>query len=104
VKAGRRRNSSPTSGTEEFTAETVPAGLRKDHCTKAGVWGLIHVRAGRLRFRITDPRRTASDRVLTPDNLPGLVEPTLLPMLPRSMERASSLNLASTHIPGRGTA
>lgn len=36
--------------TAVFTAETLPAGLRRDHATKAGVWALIHVLEGRLRY------------------------------------------------------
>jgi len=39
--------------TAEFTAETVPGALLKDHATKAGVWGLIHVLDGRLRYEIS---------------------------------------------------
>jgi tellurite resistance-related uncharacterized protein len=29
--------------TSEFTEQTLPVGLRKDHATKPGVWALIHV-------------------------------------------------------------
>jgi tellurite resistance-related uncharacterized protein len=38
-----------------FTEATLPAGLRRRHQTKAGVWGLIVVVEGRLRFRRLDP-------------------------------------------------
>ncbi len=38
--------------TAVFTAETLPAGLRRAHTTKAGVWAKIHVLAGRLRYCI----------------------------------------------------
>jgi tellurite resistance-related uncharacterized protein len=64
--------------TADFTEADVPAALLKAHCTKAGVWGLIHVEAGRLAYRVTDPRRPPSETVLTPDAPPGLVEPTIL--------------------------
>ena len=37
--------------TEVFTAETLPAGLRKVHSTKAGVWGEVKLLAGTARFR-----------------------------------------------------
>ena len=40
--------------TPEFSAATVPAGLLKDHATKAGVWGLIHVLDGQLRYVVPD--------------------------------------------------
>jgi tellurite resistance-related uncharacterized protein len=34
-----------------FDQDTIPAGLRREHRTAAGVWGLIVVIEGRLRFR-----------------------------------------------------
>ena len=64
--------------TDEFTEASVPAALTRAHNTKAGVWGLIHVVEGALAYRITDPRRTPSERILTPDGPPGVVEPTIL--------------------------
>jgi tellurite resistance-related uncharacterized protein len=66
------------SRTAEFTEATVPAGLLRDHSTKAGAWGLIHVVEGRLAYRVTDPRRPPSEAVLTPDAAPGVVEPTIV--------------------------
>jgi tellurite methyltransferase len=41
--------------TDDFTETTVPAGLRKDHATKSGVWGRIVVSAGRLRYEVPSP-------------------------------------------------
>ncbi|AUX23812.1 hypothetical protein SOCEGT47_043420 [Sorangium cellulosum] len=38
--------------TPEFDESTIPDGLRKNHATRAGVWGMIHVLSGRLRYRI----------------------------------------------------
>lgn len=64
--------------TPTFTENTVPAGLRTDHSTKDGVWGLIHVTQGRLRYFITDPRREPEEYVLDPGTVPGVVEPTIL--------------------------
>lgn len=63
--------------TDTFTESSVPAGLLKDHCTKAGVWGLIQVTEGRLRYRVTDERRTGTERILMPGTPPGVVEPTI---------------------------
>ncbi len=37
-----------------FDETTMPAGLRRRHCTKPGVWGLIRVIDGRLRYRVLD--------------------------------------------------
>jgi tellurite resistance-related uncharacterized protein len=63
--------------TAMFSEETVPAALLADHDTKPGTWGLIHVVEGRLRYRVTDPRRAPLDIVLTPATAPGVVEPTI---------------------------
>jgi len=68
----------PYARTAEFTEATVPAGLLRSHTTKAGSWGLIHVLEGRLAYRITDPRRPASETILSPESEPGVVEPTIL--------------------------
>jgi tellurite methyltransferase len=40
--------------TAEFDETSTPEGLRKDHSTKAGVWGVIHVVSGHLRYVIDD--------------------------------------------------
>lgn len=68
----------PYKRTATFTESTVPAGLLADHSTKDGVWGLIHVEAGALHYLVTDSRRAASSRTLTPITEPGVVEPTIL--------------------------
>src|SRR3546814_15828961 len=60
----------PYRQTDVFTATSLPAGLRKDHCTKPGVWGLIQVAEGRLRYCVTDLRRVGVDLVRTPGSLP----------------------------------
>jgi len=54
-----------------FDQDSLPAGLRREHRTKAGVWALIHVLEGQLRYRILDPQ---SEVVLVP-GLPGVVSP-----------------------------
>ena len=58
--------------TPEFTEATVPAALLRDHATKAGVWGLIHVTAGTLTYRI---KATGEEHRLTPATPPGVVAP-----------------------------
>jgi tellurite resistance-related uncharacterized protein len=68
----------PYKRTAVFTETTVPAGLLRAHATKDGAWGLIHVLEGRLAYRVTDPRRAGSEQVLTPEDPPGVVEPTIL--------------------------
>ena len=54
-----------------FDQDSLPAGLRREHRTKAGVWALIHVVEGRLRYRILDP---LSEEILCPGT-PGVVRP-----------------------------
>ncbi|TVV69627.1 DUF1971 domain-containing protein [Sphingomonas solaris] len=61
-----------------FAETSVPAGLLRDHSTKDGVWGLIHVERGQLRYRITDPRREATEILLAAGAMPGIVEPTIV--------------------------
>ena len=57
--------------TPVFDQDSLPAGLRRSHRTKTGVWGLIHVIEGRLHYRTFDP---ASETELTPRK-PGVVRP-----------------------------
>lgn len=59
--------------TPEFTETTIPAGLLKEHNTKPGVWGLIHVLDGRLLYTLADGR----EFVLSPGVL-GIVVPEML--------------------------
>jgi len=58
--------------TGEFTAETVPDALVRDHATKAGVWGLIHVLDGGLKYEIS---ATGEAVELTAAGAPGVVAP-----------------------------
>lgn len=64
--------------TPTFTQDSVPAGLLADHSTKEGVWGLIHVSRGKLRYCVTDPRRENEERILEPGSTAGVVEPTIV--------------------------
>lgn len=41
--------------TPEFTETSVPAGLRRDHTTAAGVWAKIVVLEGALDYIIVEP-------------------------------------------------
>ena len=49
---------------------TLPAGLRREHRTKAGAWGVIRILSGELRLSFTD----GTSQILTPGR-PGLVRP-----------------------------
>lgn len=61
----------PYKQTPIFDQDSLPAGLRREHRTRAGVWALIHVVEGRLLYRILDP---PSEQVLTAGH-PGVVNP-----------------------------
>ena len=45
----------PYRSTPVFDETSLPEALRKEHTTKAGVWGVIHVLEGRLRLTYIDP-------------------------------------------------
>lgn len=61
----------PYKCTPVFDEDTLPAGLRREHRTKAGVWGVIRVIEGRVRYQVLNP---ASEMFLEPGR-PGLVLP-----------------------------
>ena len=65
----------PYKRTRDFDQLSIPDGLRTDHSTKPGVWGVIHVLAGRLRYIVEPP--LASERLLEP-GVPGIVVPEVL--------------------------
>ena len=69
--SGEPTSSPPYKSTPVFDESTLPAGLRKEHRTKPGVWGVIRVLEGRLRYQVLDP---FSETILDPDH-PGLVLP-----------------------------
>ena len=54
-----------------FDEITLPAGLRREHRLKPGVWGVIRVLEGRLRYQVLNP---ASEVILEVGH-PGLVRP-----------------------------
>ena len=41
--------------TPEWDGTTLPDGLKRDHATKRGVWGRIHVVSGTLVYRVGEP-------------------------------------------------
>ena len=61
----------PYKSTAVFDEVTLPAGLRREHRTKAGSWGVIRVFEGRLRYEVLDPN---SEVILDPDHV-GLILP-----------------------------
>ena len=63
--------SAPYRSTPVFDADTLPAALRREHSTKAGVWGVVRMLEGALRLTFVDPPRV---EILTPE-APGLLPP-----------------------------
>ncbi|WP_244413891.1 DUF1971 domain-containing protein [Methylorubrum extorquens] len=61
----------PYKITDVFDEISLPAGLRKEHRTKLGTWGVIRVLNGRLRYVILNP---ASETIIEPGH-PGLISP-----------------------------
>lgn len=61
----------PYKSTPVFDETTLPAALRGEHRTKAGVWGLIRVIEGELNLTYVDPH---AEKVLSPGE-PGIVCP-----------------------------
>lgn len=67
---GERDRSMPYRSSPLFTAETLPQALQQKHRTKRGVWGVIRVIEGTLRYCKED----GSSDILHPSN-PGLIHP-----------------------------
>lgn len=61
----------PYRTTSVFDQDTIPAALRRDHNTKAGVWGLVQVLEGQLLLHYADGTPT---RLLGP-SCPGPIRP-----------------------------
>ena len=75
----------PYKSTPIFDEATLPAGLRREHRTKAGVWGVIRLLSGRLRYRVLDPE---FETILDPDH-PGYV----LPEQPHMVEPLGAMEM-----------
>ena len=58
----------------EYTNQTMPEGLSRDHRTRAGTWGRIVVRDGKLMYSLIDPKVPAW--VLRP-GIDGIIAPGL---------------------------
>lgn len=65
----------PCERTSELDERSVPAGLLTHHATAPGVWGVIHVIAGRLRYVVEAP--LAAVRVLDEAH-PGIIVPEVV--------------------------
>ena len=61
----------PYKSTPVFDEVTIPAGLRREHRTKAVTWGIIRVLDGRLRYQVLEPN---AEVIIEPGH-PGLILP-----------------------------
>ena len=61
----------PYRTTPVFDQDSLPQALRREHRTKAGVWGVIRMLEGRLRLEYRDG---TGERILSPE-APGLLLP-----------------------------
>jgi tellurite resistance-related uncharacterized protein len=75
----------PYKSTPVFDENSLPAGLRREHRTKLGVWGVIRVLEDRVRYELLDP---ASELILEPGR-PGLV----LPGVPHRVEPLGAVRM-----------
>ena len=75
----------PYRSTPVFDERTLPDALRREHSTKAGVWGVVRVLEGTVRLTYLDP---ASEIVLDPAT-PGL----LLPQQPHFVEPLGAMKM-----------
>jgi tellurite resistance-related uncharacterized protein len=81
----RRASPAPYKSTPVFDENTLPPGLRREHRTKLGVWGVIRVLEGRVRYEVLDP---ASEVILDAAH-PGLV----LPGVPHRVEPLGAMRM-----------
>jgi len=75
----------PYRSTPVFDEQSLPRGLRNEHRTKAGTWGVIRVLEGRLRLQVLEP---PTESVLTPEH-PALV----LPEQPHQVEPVGPMRM-----------
>ncbi len=85
---GESPHDRPTAAVQKHTGvrrDQLPAGLRREHRTKPGVWGVIRVLEGRLRYEVLDP---VFETILEPGH-PGLV----LPDVPHRVEPLGAMRM-----------
>ena len=62
--------------TPTFDESSVPKGLLRDHRTKDGTWGRIHIESGSLMYRVTEPGFESEHELTTEHH--GVIQPTHL--------------------------
>ena len=64
----------PYRSTPVFDQTTLPAGLRGEHRTKTGTWGVIRAIEGAVLLRFLDRQTETIVTIVTPEK-PGLILP-----------------------------
>lgn len=60
----------------QWTAQTMPEGVKHQHNTKEGTWGQIRVLSGRLKFyELTQDGQVTAEHIFTPETAIPLVQP-----------------------------
>lgn len=60
----------------QWTAQTMPEGVKNQHNTKQGTWGQIRVLSGRLKFyELTQDGQVTAEHIFTPETAIPLVQP-----------------------------
>lgn len=63
--------------TREFREDDIPRGMLRDHSTKTGIWGLIDVSEGKLKYQVGERTEILEEKrqgVIVPD-VPHSVSP-----------------------------
>lgn len=69
----------PYKQTKTFTVDTIPGALKNDHRTAEGVWGLVHVCKGELKYVVAPDEYSSSEQTFILDETCcGLIEPMAL--------------------------
>lgn len=69
--ASERLPSQPYRSSPIFTAETLPEALKREHRTKRGVWAVLHILSGCIRYC---PETDELPSVVTPAK-PQIIRP-----------------------------
>ncbi len=93
----------PYKRTPVFDEITLPAGLRKEHRTKEGVWGIIRILEGQVHYKVIDPQ---TETILDANN-PGIVLPNqrhlVEPLGPMRMQVEFCESDPTAHVAARTT-
>lgn len=79
------KNAEAYKKTKVFTESSIPEALKNNHSTSAGVWGLVHVLKGRIRYSVAPDNHCNTEQHYTID-----AEYTAL-IIPKALHRVTVL-------------